>query len=100
MFSSDFTAALNTIPNLVNRNQISIHHRGFESFTANNVLVSLSSSQIVGDLPLDLRVSIYYNGAGRNDNKGEPYGHWFDGDGLVTKITIDGKLGKIEVRSR
>ena len=77
-----------------------MHHRGFESFTANNVLVSLSSSQIQGQIPSDLRVSIFYNGAGRNDNKGEPYGHWFEGDALITKIKIDGQIGEIQVRSR
>jgi len=76
------------------------HHRGFESFTANDILVSLSSSQIDGEIPSDLNVAIYYNGPGRNENKGEPYCHWFDGDALVTKILVSGKLGEIQVRSR
>ena len=95
-----FGVALNPISSVMGSKHISLHHRGFESFTENNILVLLHSSQIEGKLPDDLRVLVFINGAGRNDNKGEPYGHWFDGDGLVTKIAIDGKLGKIEVRSR
>ena len=95
-----FMAAQNLTSNIDASKICSAHHRGFESFANNNAVIYLTSTQIEGSIPSDLRVSIFYNGPGRNDNKGEPYGHWFDGDSLITKISVDGNLGRIEVRSR
>eukprot|EP00331_Platyophrya_macrostoma_P027573 CAMPEP_0176443364 /NCGR_PEP_ID=MMETSP0127-20121128/22376_1 /TAXON_ID=938130 /ORGANISM="Platyophrya macrostoma, Strain WH" /LENGTH=470 /DNA_ID=CAMNT_0017828573 /DNA_START=1 /DNA_END=1414 /DNA_ORIENTATION=+ len=47
-----------------------------------------------GKIPQDLNGSLYRNGPGRLERGGEPYGHWFDGDGAVLGIHFRG--GKAE----
>lgn len=39
-----------------------------------------------GKIPEGLRGSLYRNGPGRLERKGEPVGHWFDGDGAILAV--------------
>ena len=76
-------------------------NRGFESVPIFDKTMKLSISEIEGEFPKDITGSLYFNGPGRNEVYGEPYGHWFEGDGLVTRINF-GSLdnSSIEILSR
>ena len=43
---------------------------------------------IEGELPDDLRGTFFRNGPGRQRIGGTPYGHWFDGDGMLCAFTF------------
>ena len=43
-------------------------------------------SVIAGELPPDLRGSLYRNGPGRLERQGQRVNHWFDGDGAVLAV--------------
>ena len=45
---------------------------------------------VSGAIPTDLRGVMYRNGPGRIRVGPHRYGHWFDGDGFVTAVRIDG----------
>jgi all-trans-8'-apo-beta-carotenal 15,15'-oxygenase len=46
-----------------------------------------------GDVPKDLDGTFLRNGPGRQRIGGHPYGHWFDGDGMMSAFTFsDGKV--------
>lgn len=47
---------------------------------------------VAGDAPLpaELRGALYRNGAGRIRIGDALYSHWFDGDGFVTRLALDG----------
>jgi all-trans-8'-apo-beta-carotenal 15,15'-oxygenase len=45
---------------------------------------------VEGAIPVDLVGILCRNGAGRIRVGGRKYGHWFDGDGLVSKLSLDG----------
>jgi carotenoid cleavage dioxygenase-like enzyme len=61
--------------------------RGFENLAGEHGFVSM---RVEGQLPSDLRGTFYRNGPGRFDIAGERYGHWFDSDGAVTAVRLDG----------
>ena len=44
---------------------------------------------IDGTLPGSLRGTLFRNGSGRNDLGGHWFAHWFDGDGMISKIRFD-----------
>lgn len=44
--------------------------------------------EIEGEIPVDLRGTFVRNGPGRQRIGGEPYGHWFDGDGMLSVFSI------------
>ena len=46
--------------------------------------------EVEGRLPPDLTGTLYRNGPGRFSAGGEPYGHWFDGDGAVSAVRLEG----------
>ncbi|MBH79828.1 MAG: lignostilbene alpha-beta-dioxygenase [Gammaproteobacteria bacterium] len=47
---------------------------------------------IEGSIPADLTGTFLRNGPGRQKIGGAPYGHWFDGDGMLSQFTFtDGK---------
>jgi len=52
-----------------------------------------------GAIPPALRGTLYRNGPGRVRVGDSKYGHWFDGDGQVTAITL-GQGGSVSVASR
>jgi all-trans-8'-apo-beta-carotenal 15,15'-oxygenase len=45
---------------------------------------------VVGHLPAELTGTLYRIGPARFDVHGERYGHWFDGDGMIHALTLDG----------
>ena len=46
-----------------------------------------------GQIPTDLRGTLYRVGPGRFADKRGPYGHWFDGEGLLTALRFaDGRV--------
>lgn len=44
---------------------------------------------IEGKIPYDLRGTLFRNGPGRFERGGRPYGHLFDGDGMVASFVFD-----------
>jgi len=46
---------------------------------------------VEGTLPVDLRGTLFRNGPGLLDRNGELYGHPFDGDGLICRISFAGE---------
>jgi all-trans-8'-apo-beta-carotenal 15,15'-oxygenase len=42
-----------------------------------------------GSVPATLRGTLFRNGSGRNDLGGQWFAHWFDGDGMISKIRFD-----------
>jgi all-trans-8'-apo-beta-carotenal 15,15'-oxygenase len=45
---------------------------------------------VEGKLPIDLVGTLYRNGPGRFGIGGERYGHWFDGDGVMSAVRLEG----------
>lgn len=64
--------------------------RGFENLSREHGFEPL---RVDGKLPADLRGTFYRNGPGKFDVAGERYRHWFDGDGMVVGIRLDGEGG-------
>lgn len=54
--------------------------------------------ELEGQLPEGLRGTLYRNGAGRFESGGQPLGHFFDGDGLLSMFVLDGE--RVRFRSR
>lgn len=50
--------------------------------------VDLTLERLSGALPRELRGVLYRNGPGRQEIFGVPYGHPFDGDGMVTRFEL------------
>jgi all-trans-8'-apo-beta-carotenal 15,15'-oxygenase len=50
----------------------------------------LTPLRTTGRWPAELRGTLYRNGPGLFVNQGHRYRHWFDGDGLVTALRLDG----------
>jgi all-trans-8'-apo-beta-carotenal 15,15'-oxygenase len=44
---------------------------------------------IDGAVPTGLRGTLFRNGSGRNDLGGHWFAHWFDGDGMISKVRFD-----------
>ncbi|TMD98238.1 MAG: carotenoid oxygenase family protein [Chloroflexi bacterium] len=69
---------------------------GFQSLeTEHREAVEL---EVTGELPTDLRGTLYRIGPARHEAGGERYRHWFDGDGMVHAIHLDG--GRAHYRNR
>ena len=57
--------------------------------------IPLHEAKVVeGKIPPDLEGTLCRNGPGRIRVGDIQYGHWFDGDGIVTRLSIDGKSQK------
>lgn len=55
-------------------------------------------SHVDGQVPAELRGTLYRNGPGRLEIGGSPLGHMFDGDGMLTAFTIAD--GRVRFRNR
>ena len=53
---------------------------------------------VEGEIPADLRGTFFRNGPGRQRIGGKPYGHWFDGDGMLCSFSFQD--GKAHFRNR
>ncbi len=49
--------------------------------------------EVEGTLPDGLRGTLYRNGPGSFGVGGEPFHHWFDGDGMIHAVHLDGRGG-------
>jgi len=54
--------------------------------------------EVEGRLPVGLRGTLYRNGPGRWEAGGQPLGHIFDGDGMLSMFAIDGE--QVRYRNR
>lgn len=45
--------------------------------------------EIEGQVPATLRGTLFHNGSGRNDIRGQWFAHWFDGDGMISAVRFD-----------
>ena len=57
-------------------------------------------SEISGQIPSDLRGTIFRNGPGNFERNGERFAHVLDGDGLLLRFSIDGASGRARFKSR
>lgn len=64
-----------------------LFHRSFAAPSQEHGFRALRTT---GAWPEALRGTLYRNGPGRFSNQGHRYRHWFDGDGLVTALRVDG----------
>lgn len=48
---------------------------------------------VEGAIPLDLKGTLYRNGPARFGSADGPYLHWFDGDGALTAVRLNGAAG-------
>lgn len=71
------------------------HRRGFEAL---NTEYDYRVEQVQGGLPVDFTGTVFRNGPGRNRIGGQKFGHWFDGDGMLSRITFHN--GDIHYRNR
>jgi all-trans-8'-apo-beta-carotenal 15,15'-oxygenase len=63
---------------------------GFEPVPKSGI--DLHDAKIIeGRIPTDLEGKLFRNGPGRIRIGNNRYGHWFDGDGLVTSLCVNGK---------
>ena len=46
---------------------------------------------VEGSLPQDLRGTLYRNGPGKFESGGQPLGHLWDGDGLLSTFEVAGE---------
>jgi len=54
--------------------------------------------EVEGALPDGLRGTLYRNGSGKFESGGQPLGHLWDGDGLLSMFVLDGE--RVRFRSR
>ena len=77
------------------RNEIPSCHGGLENL---DIEYDYHLEDIEGNLPSDIRGTFFRNGPGRQRIGGQPYGHWFDGDGMLCAFTFD--QGRAHFRNR
>lgn len=66
------------------------HRRGFDAIAQE---FSYWVDDVGSDLPSGFAATLFRNGPGRNRIGAQPFGHWFDGDGMVSRITFrDGRV--------
>ncbi|MCG8673224.1 MAG: carotenoid oxygenase family protein [Pseudomonadales bacterium] len=66
------------------------HHGGFRAMSGE---YNYWCDTIEGKIPKDLSGTFFRNGPGRMSVGNDQFGHWFDGDGMVSAITFhDGKV--------
>jgi all-trans-8'-apo-beta-carotenal 15,15'-oxygenase len=63
------------------------HVGGFRAL-ADELDYAVGNHEIRGRLPAELRGTFFRIGPGRNEIGGQRFGHWFDGDGMLHRITF------------
>jgi all-trans-8'-apo-beta-carotenal 15,15'-oxygenase len=53
---------------------------------------------IIGKIPAGIEGTLFMNCPGRNKIGGQQYGHWFDGDGMISAVTLKG--GRVHYKNR
>mgnify|MGYP001587731795 FL=1 len=59
---------------------------------------SYSLTEMEGEIPSNLKGTFFRNGPGRQKIGNQPFGHWFDGDGMLCAFTFDN--GKAHFKNR
>lgn len=59
---------------------------------------AVDASTVVGEVPVELSGTLFRNGPGRLKIGPYKYGHWFDGDGMLSAISFD--QGRVHYRNR
>ena len=80
-----------------NRIMKGCHIGGFEAVDGEHSY-TVDPADIVGEVPREIRGTLFRNGPGRLKIGDSKYGHWFDGDGMLNAITLDS--GKVHYRNR
>jgi len=78
-------------------NALTAHCSGFRTMQ-DNLSYTISGREIRGQIPAQLRGIFFRIGPARNELAGEPFGHWFDGDGGVSSFHIED--GDVHYRCR
>lgn len=96
-------AAVTALPDPPSPKQLELirskpYRGGFEP--AADVGATYEPRVVFGAIPSDLKGSLASNGAGRIRIGSRQYGHWFDGDGYVTMLGLDGAAGTASFRGR
>lgn len=76
-------------------NEIPTCHGGLENLDEEH---DYWIDEVEGELPSDLQGTFFRNGPGRQKIGGTPYGHWFDGDGMLSRFTFTGD--RVHFRNR
>ena len=63
-------------------------------------LSGLQAQTLEGTLPPGVRGTLLRNGPGRFERGGERVPHWFDGDGGILRVKLDGSIANAEVDYR
>ena len=58
----------------------------------------IDAEKVVGQIPEGLEGTLFLNCPGRNKIGDQQYGHWFDGDGMISAVTI--KDGRAHYKNR
>jgi len=58
----------------------------------------IKPEKVVGEIPPGLEGTLFLNCPGRNKIGDQQYGHWFDGDGMISAVTIKG--GRVHYKNR
>tara|TARA_R110002049_G_scaffold222206_9_gene393815 strand:+ start:1151 stop:2629 length:1479 start_codon:yes stop_codon:yes gene_type:complete len=58
----------------------------------------IEPDRISGEIPAGLAGTLFLNGPGRNRIGDQQYGHWFDGDGMISAVTI--RDGRVHYKNR
>jgi all-trans-8'-apo-beta-carotenal 15,15'-oxygenase len=69
-------------------------HRGMFEPASTTPIQCYPLKIVQGRIPHDLVGSVFGNGPGRIRVGHVQYGHWFDGDGYVTRISLDGRFNQ------
>ena len=77
-------------PRLLSLIRSSPYKGGFEPAPSSPPALRYEPPVVRGAIPADLRGTLVTNGPGRIRRGGVTYGHWFDGDGYVTSLSLDG----------
>ena len=59
---------------------------------------SYALTEVEGEIPSNLKGTFFRNGPGRQKIGDQPFGHWFDGDGMLCAFTFDN--GKAHFKNR
>lgn len=58
----------------------------------------IDSRKVVGEIPAGLEGTLFLNCPGRNKIGDQQFGHWFDGDGMISAVTVRG--GRVHYKNR
>jgi all-trans-8'-apo-beta-carotenal 15,15'-oxygenase len=58
----------------------------------------IDAGKVTGAIPAGLEGTLFYNCPGRNRIGDQQYGHWFDGDGMISAVTF--RDGQVHYKNR